>query len=104
MSDSMTGNTIYGYVMDSCADDNFWCQNDVNHLDISKSYLTAMGYVSKWNGRKVSWKYMTDTPSGFAPAPPFPACASCADCLWCEVCTCSLGISGSLLRMLVSCM
>lgn len=66
----MSGQKINGYVMDSCADSNFWCQDDTYHLDISKPYLTAMGYIGgskgskNWNGRKISWKYMSGVPAG----------------------------------------
>ena len=67
-ADEETGKTIYGYTMDSCADANFWCQNDPNHLDFSEPYLDTMGYTGqKFNGRKISWSYMSGTPDGCAP-------------------------------------
>jgi hypothetical protein len=68
--DGRTGEKIFGYVMDSCADDNFWCQDDPYHLDISKPYLTGMDLTGNaWNGRKVSWAYMNGAPPGCAPLP-----------------------------------
>eukprot|EP00892_Ulva_mutabilis_P000953 jgi/Ulvmu1/10859/UM007_0033.1 len=63
VADGLTGDVIFGYVMDSCADGNFWCQDDTYHLDISRSYLAGMGMTSTWNGREITWQYM----SGVAP-------------------------------------
>lgn len=65
---------MYGYVMDHCPDQNFWCQNDAYHLDISRPYLTGMGLTGPhiWNGRKVHWSYIDDVPGGYA-CPPFLA-------------------------------
>lgn len=70
VSDGLTGKVIYGHVMDSCADNNFWCQDDTFHLDISRSYLTGMGLTQgkNWNGREVIWQYMTGAPPGYAPS------------------------------------
>ena len=62
--DSVTGQTIYGYVADSCADNNFWCQDDTFHLDISTGYLRDEGILSGWNGRQIEWAYLNGPPSG----------------------------------------
>lgn len=64
--DGISGGKIYGYVMDSCDDNNFWCRTDRYHLDISRPYLSGLGLTSgkKWNGREIFWKYMTGTPPG----------------------------------------
>ena len=63
--DGRSGETIYGYTMDSCADGNFWCQVDAYHLDISQPYLESLGLLgSNWNGRRISWKYMDGTAPG----------------------------------------
>jgi hypothetical protein len=67
-ADGMTGDEIYGYVLDSCADDNFWCQDDTYHLDISRPYLTGMDMVgNKWNGRKIHWRYLDGAAPGCGP-------------------------------------
>ena len=58
---------MYGYVADSCADKNWWCRRDTYHLDISASHLDSMGLMHGWNGRKLSWSYMTGPPDGCAP-------------------------------------
>lgn len=63
-ADDKTGEVIYGYVSDSCPDDNWWCKTDTYHLDISKKYLESEGLASNWNGRKISWKYLSATPEG----------------------------------------
>jgi hypothetical protein len=66
-ADSLSGKIIHGYVMDRCADANFWCQTDTYHLDISKSYLSGKGLLSiPWNGRRVSWKFITGPAAGCA--------------------------------------
>jgi hypothetical protein len=61
--DKLTGQRMYGYVQDSCADNNYWCQQDKYHLDISKPYLDSQGWTSGWNGRKLNWKYMNEAPA-----------------------------------------
>jgi hypothetical protein len=67
-SDDRTGEKIYGYVMDSCADENYWCQDDTYHLDFSQPYLSGMGLTKNaWNGRKIMWQYIDDVPSGCDP-------------------------------------
>ena len=67
--DAKSGQKIYGYTMDSCADPNFWCQADTYHLDVSSSYLDSLGLLGRpWNGRKVSWKYMDGSAPGCAPS------------------------------------
>lgn len=54
-TDVHTGKTIYGYVADSCADDNFWCGKDTHHLDISTPYLRGEGLLTpSWNGAHVT--------------------------------------------------
>jgi hypothetical protein len=53
--------------MDSCADQNYWCQTDTFHLDISSDYLASEGVKDGWNGRKISWKYMNGAAPGCAP-------------------------------------
>lgn len=65
-ADEFTGDKMYGYVSDSCPDNNYWCQTDTYHLDISRAALDEFGYRSTWNGRQISWKYISDTPSGYA--------------------------------------
>ena len=69
-NDRYTGKTIYGYVMDSCGDNNFWCQNDPQHLDISEPYLTSMGLRqgSTMAARMLHWKYINWVPNGCAAA------------------------------------
>lgn len=68
MDDEHTGEVIYGYTMDSCADPNFWCQNDVKHLDLSSAYLTGLGLMGEhFNARIGHWKYMDGAPAGFVP-------------------------------------
>ena len=69
-NDQHSGKTIYGYVQDSCADNNYWCQKDTNHLDISKPYLDSKGMTGGWNGRKVEWQFLKGTPPGCATIPP----------------------------------
>ena len=65
LADDETGKVIYGYVMDSCPDENFWCRRDDYHLDISEPYLESLGYVGAiWNGRKISWDFLSATPGG----------------------------------------
>jgi hypothetical protein len=65
VEDKETGKVIYGYTMDSCADNNFWCRKDDFHLDISEPYLDTLGYQGDiWNGRKVSWDYISSAPKG----------------------------------------
>lgn len=70
--DGISGGKIYGYVMDSCDDNNFWCRTDRYHLDISRPYLSGLGLTSgkKWNGREIFWKYMTGTPPGWKMSQP----------------------------------
>jgi hypothetical protein len=65
VDDHATGQTMYGYVMDSCADNNYWCQDDRYHLDISKPYLDSLGLSSTWNGRRVTWSYVRNAPAGY---------------------------------------
>ena len=68
-TDQHTGKIIYSYVVDSCANDNYWCREDLNHVDLSKNYLTGQGLLSPaWNGRKITWSFVTTPPSGRAPA------------------------------------
>lgn len=64
----MSGEVMYGYVMDQCPDNNFWCQNDPYHLDISEDYLHEMGLRegSTFNARKVHWDYINYVPDGYA--------------------------------------
>lgn len=66
--DDRTGEVIYGYVMDSCADPNVWCQNDPYHLDFSEDYLREMNLRegSIFNARKVHWDYINYVPDGYA--------------------------------------
>jgi hypothetical protein len=64
-ADESTGRTIYGYVMDSCPDNNFWCQVDNFHLDFSEAYLDSLGLKDSWNGREISWQYLDGVPSGY---------------------------------------
>jgi hypothetical protein len=68
-ADDATGTVIYGYVLDSCADDNYWCRKDEFHVDLSQPYLTSLGLLGSggsWNGRKISWNFIPDTPAGCA--------------------------------------
>lgn len=66
--DHYTGQTIYGYVMDSCGDHNFWCQNDADHLDISEQYLNSMGLRqgSTMAARMLHWKWISWVPHGYS--------------------------------------
>ena len=41
VADDVAGTTVYGYISDSCADANFWCQGDKYHLDISEPLLSG---------------------------------------------------------------
>jgi hypothetical protein len=66
-NDELTGQTMYGYVQDSCADKNYWCQKDTYHLDISKPYLDGKGWTAGWNGRKINWKYIYGAPAESVP-------------------------------------
>jgi hypothetical protein len=54
---------MYGYVADSCADQNYWCQTDTNHLDLSRPHLDSQGMTGGWNGRQVEWAYMDGAPA-----------------------------------------
>jgi hypothetical protein len=68
-ADAATGTVIYGYVLDSCADDNYWCRKDEFHVDLSQPYLQSLGLLGNggsWNGRKLSWNFIPDTPEGCA--------------------------------------
>jgi hypothetical protein len=51
--------------MDSCPDQNYWCQSDAFHLDISSDYLASEGLRDGWNGRKIYWKYMNGAAPGY---------------------------------------
>jgi hypothetical protein len=64
--DDHTGQTIYGYIMDSCNDANFWCQNDPYHLDISEQYLHEQGMRdgSTMAARMLHWKFINWVPAG----------------------------------------
>jgi len=66
VNDKLTGKEMYGYIADSCADNNYWCQRDTNHLDLSKPALDSRGWTKGWNGRKVSWSFVKGTPPGCA--------------------------------------
>lgn len=64
--DEHTGEIIYGYVLDSCGDNNFWCQNDPGHLDLSTPYLQSLGLIGEhFNARKSSWSFMDGAPPGY---------------------------------------
>jgi hypothetical protein len=63
-ADSLTNKVIYGYVGEACADKNWWCRDDVQHLNILKGYLDSAGVLGGWNGRKVEWDYLNTTPTG----------------------------------------
>ena len=40
-------------------------RRDDFHLDVSEPYLESLSYVGNvWNGRKISWDYLSDTPKG----------------------------------------
>lgn len=63
--DEDSGMKLYGYTMDSCADPNFWCQNDPGHLDLSSAYLDGLGMIGEhMNARKATWKYMDGAAPG----------------------------------------
>jgi hypothetical protein len=63
--DVHSGEVIYGYIMDSCADPNFWCQNDPGHLDVSSAYLQSLGLIGEhMNARKSTWRYMNGVAPG----------------------------------------
>jgi hypothetical protein len=66
--DEHTGDVMYGYIADSCADDNYWCQKDPFHLDISKPLLDAAGLTEGWNGRKINWAYLDGPPAECGPS------------------------------------
>ena len=67
--DKHTGKTIFGYVADACADDNYWCRNSQGHVDISTEYLKSQGLLTpSWNGRKITWDFVSEPPRGFAAA------------------------------------
>jgi hypothetical protein len=66
--DAHTGKKIHAYVSDSCADQNYWCSKDTNHLDLSQAYLESMGMDQGWNGRKVDWRFISGPPAGCVPS------------------------------------
>lgn len=66
-ADGDTGKVIYGYVSDMCPDENWWCQVDDGHLDISRSHLRAQGLLHNWHGREIFWEYVSSTPEQCAP-------------------------------------
>lgn len=63
----MDGEEWHAYVADECPDDNWWCKEDHAHLDMSRTYLDAMGAGDSWNGREVTWSFMDGAPEGCAP-------------------------------------
>ena len=66
-NDEHTGEVIYAYTMDSCADPNFWCQNDPDHLDLSTEYLSGLGLIGEhFNARIGEWRYMDGVAPGCA--------------------------------------
>ena len=72
-NDEHTGEVIYGYTMDSCADPNFWCQNDPGHLDLSSAYLSSLGLIGEhFNARIGEWRYMDGVAPGCALSAPPP--------------------------------
>lgn len=77
------GRTLYGYVADSCGDNNYWCRTDEHHLDVSRQYLenypdidgNTRNLISDgkvWNSREVEWSYLDQVP---------PGCGSLLNCL-----------------------
>lgn len=69
--DEYSGNVMYGYTLDSCPDNNVFCKNDANHLDISEAYLISkdIRQGSRFNARKLHWDYIDYVPEECAPEP-----------------------------------
>lgn len=77
---------IDGYVATFCPDDNYWCRQDDDHLDISVEYLREIGALDgpqnrQWNGRQVRWRFMTGPPDGCAAYVLLCPCALFSDLL-----------------------
>ena len=64
--DAGSGTVLYGYVGDSCGDNNLWCRGDPGHIDISQKYLADLISKGLWGNRRVSWQFMTGPPGGYA--------------------------------------
>jgi len=56
---------IYAIVVDSCDDNNYWCQRNRHHLDVSMSLLEReFGSIAHWNNRKIAWSFVSEAPPG----------------------------------------
>jgi len=68
-----SGLYLWGYVGDSCGDNNYMCRVDTYHLDISTDYLrydnpygisNLLQPIDQWKNRKVEWEFVEGTPPG----------------------------------------
>lgn len=67
VADSYNGATLPMIIADSCQDDNAWCRDDRDHLDLSTASLSRFKKNDQlvgpllpdhWGNRKVSWHYI----------------------------------------------
>eukprot|EP00347_Sterkiella_histriomuscorum_P007580 403348374 len=73
VNDEFTGAYQDFIVADSCQDQNMWCRDDINHLDLresaTKTFLNkttgkaVSNLLNKWNNREITWQYVT-SPKG----------------------------------------
>jgi hypothetical protein len=71
VNDRYTGAALNFVVADSCPDNNGWCRQDPNHLDLAKAALarfvkngvkqTQLGIGGNWNNREVSWRFVSSS-------------------------------------------
>ena len=64
IKDEFNGATLDLVVTDSCQDDNVWCRDVRDHLDLSTASIEKFkpGLKNKWGNRKIAWHYI-DAPS-----------------------------------------
>ena len=67
VSDELNGKKIYGIIADSCQDPNYWCRDNVGHIDIStheiNDKLQEWGATrAQWNNREVTWNFISGPP------------------------------------------
>ncbi len=67
VSDQFNGATLDFVVADSCDDDNAWCKDSPDHVDLAQASLNQFVlngqpvgdmYPSAWNNRQVSWQFI----------------------------------------------
>ena len=57
------------------------CRNSLGHVDISTNHLQSQGLLNpSWNGSKISWDFLSATPSGYNELP-FRCCHIWSICI-----------------------